>query len=332
MTALFPRIAGLLILVLVAGTSLARAQEDVIAAAKKEANLTLYLSMNLTDANGLMQLFRQKYPFINVNIFRADNEKLLNRIVTESTAGKFNGDAILISSFEVRVLLQKKLLQKYVSPESRFYPEGFIDKEGFWTSVYSIPRVIAYNTKLVRPDAAPKTYDDLLQPRWKNSFGLSDSATLWYTGFLKFYGEEKGRDFMRKLAAQKPAFRDSETVIIQLLAAGEFPLGMVYSHQAASLKKRGAPVDWVRTALPIVTGLKPIALSAKAQHPNAAKLFIDVALSKEGQELMKSFSRVPNRSDVTSDLKEGIKFYPADPRWGDGYGKYVDEFREIFFK
>ena len=332
MTALFPRIAGLLILVILAGTSLARAQEDVIAAAKKEANLTLYLSMNLTDANGLMQLFRQKYPFINVNIFRADNEKLLNRIVTEATAGKFNGDAILISSFEVRVLLQKKLLQKYVSPESRFYPEGFTDKEGFWTSVYSIPRVIAYNTKLVRPDAAPKTYDDLLQPRWKNSFGLSDSATLWYTGFLKFYGEEKGRDFMRKLAAQKPAFRDSETVIIQLLAAGEFPLGMVYSHQAASLKKRGAPVDWVRTALPIVTGLKPIALSAKAQHPNAAKLFIDVALSKEGQELMKSFSRVPNRSDVTSDLKEGIKFYPADPRWGDGYGKYVDEFREIFFK
>jgi iron(III) transport system substrate-binding protein len=332
MTALFPRIAGLLILVLVAGTSLARAQEDVIAAAKKEANLTLYLSMNLTDANGLMQLFRQKYPFVNVNIFRADNEKLLNRIVTEATAGKFNSDAILISSFEVRVLLQKKLLQKYVSPESRFYPEGFTDKEGFWTSVYSIPRVIAYNTKLVRPDSAPKTYDDLLQPRWKNSFGLSDSATLWYTGFLKFYGEEKGRDFMRKLAAQKPAFRDSETVIIQLLAAGEFPLGMVYSHQAASLKKRGAPVDWVRTALPIVTGLKPIALSAKAQHPNAAKLFIDVALSKEGQELMKSFSRVPNRSDVTSDLKEDIKFYPADPRWGDGYGKYVDEFREIFFK
>src|SRR5215216_1887970 len=152
-------------------TSSARAQEDVVAAAKKEANLTLYLSMNLTDANGLIQLFQKKYPFINVNHFRADNEKLLNRILTEATAGKFNGDVILISSFEVRVLLQRKLLQKYVSPESRFYPEGFTDKEGFWTSVYSIPRVIAYNSKLVRPDAVPKSYDDLLLPRWKNSFG-----------------------------------------------------------------------------------------------------------------------------------------------------------------
>ena len=223
--------------------SAALAQDDVVAAAKKEGQLVLYLSTNLTDANGIVQLFKQKYPFINVNLFRADNEKLLNRILTESTSGKFNGDVIMISSFEVRVLLQKKLLQKYVSPHSQAYPEGFTDKDGFWTSVYSIPRVIAYNTKLVPPQLAPKTFDDVLNPRWKGGFGLSDSATLWYTGFLKYAGEEKGRDFMRKLAAQKPAFRDSETVIIQLLGAGEFPLGLVYSHQAATLKKRGAPVD-----------------------------------------------------------------------------------------
>jgi iron(III) transport system substrate-binding protein len=225
--------------------------QDVVAAAKKEGEVLLYLSTNLADANGMIQLFKQKYPFINVNFFRADNEKLLNRILTESTTGKFNGDAIMISSFEVRVLLQKKLLQKYVSPHSQFYPEGFTDKDGFWTSVYSIPRIIAYNTKLVRPDVAPKSFDDLLNPRWKGGIGLSDSAVLWYTGFLKYHGEEKGRDFMRKLAVQKPAFRDGESIITQLLAAGEFPIGITYSHQAATMKRRGAPVEWVRTAQPI---------------------------------------------------------------------------------
>lgn len=310
----------------------AEASEDILAGAKKEGSLTLYLSTNLTDANGLIQLFNSKYPFVKVNLFRADNEKLLNRILTESAANKFTGDAIMISSFEVRVLLQKKLLQRYVSPHSQFYPEGFTDKDGFWTSVYSIPRVIAYNSRLVKPEAAPKSFDDILQPRWKGGFGMSDSATLWYTGFMKYLGEEKGRDFMRKLAAQKPAFRDSETVITQLLVAGEFPLGLVYSHQAAALKRNGAPIEWVRTAQPIVTGLKPIAVSAKAQHPNAARLFIDLVLSKEGQELIKSFSRIPDRGDVTSELKEGTKLYPTDPRWGDTYGKYVEEFREIFFK
>jgi iron(III) transport system substrate-binding protein len=327
---------GLVILILCFGVavnlSAGEANDDLVAGAKKEGNLTLYLSTNLADANGIIQLFKQKYPFINVNFFRADNEKLLNRILTESVANKFNGDAIMISSFEVRVLLQKKLLQKYVSPHSQFYPEGFTDKDGYWTSVYSIPRVIAYNTKLVKPDVAPRTFDDILQPRWKGGFGMSDSATLWYTGFMKYYGEEKGREFMRRLAAQKPAFRDSETVITQLLVAGEFPLGLVYSHQAAAIKRKGAPVEWVRTAQPIVTGLKPIGLSAKAQHPDAAKLFIDVVLSKEGQELIRSFSRIPDRGDVTSELKEGTKLYPADPRWGDSYAKYVDEFREIFFK
>src|ERR1044072_2407522 len=99
----------------------ATAADDLIAGAKKEGSLVLYLSTNLTDANGLIQLFKQKYPFINIDFFRADNEKLLNRILIESTTGKFNGDVIMISSFEVRVLLQKKLLQKYVSPHSQFY-------------------------------------------------------------------------------------------------------------------------------------------------------------------------------------------------------------------
>src|SRR5258706_721858 len=310
----------------------ASAEDDLVAGAKKEGILTLYLSTNLADANGVIQLYKSKYPFVNVNLFRADNEKLLNRILTESVSNKFNGDAIMISSFEVRVLLQKKLLQKYVSPHSQYFPEGFTDKDGYWTSVYSIPRAIAYNTKMVKPELAPKTFEDILQPRWKGGFGMSDSATLWYTGFMKYYGEEKGRDFMRKLAAQKPAFRDSETVVTQLLVAGEFPLGLVYSHQAAAIKRKGAPIEWVRTAQPIVTGLKPIGLSPKAQHPNAAKLFIDLVLSKEGQELIRSFSRIPDRSDVTSELKEGTKLYPADPKWGDSYGKYVEEFREIFFK
>src|SRR4029078_2639349 len=137
----------------------ATAADDLIAGAKKEGSLVLYLSPNLTDANGLIQLFKQKYPFINVNLFRADNEKLLNRILTESTSGKFDGDVIMISSFEVRVLLQKKLLQKYVSPHSSAYPEGFTDKDGFWTSVYSIPRVIAYHNNLVPQQLTRHSFD-----------------------------------------------------------------------------------------------------------------------------------------------------------------------------
>jgi len=310
----------------------ARPADDFVAGAKKEGELDLYLSTDLSDANGMMHAFRKRYPFVDVKFFRAGNDKLLNRILTEASAGKFNGDVILISSFEIRVLLQKKLLQKYVSPESSRYAEGFTDKEGYWTSVYSIPRVVAYNTKLVRNEVVPKTYEDLLQARWKNSFCMSDSAVLWYTGFLKFFGEEKGREFMKRLTAQKPLFRDSESIITQLMAAGEFPLGLTYLHQVGTMKRRGAPVDWIRTAQPIVTGLKPISLSGKAAHPNAGKLFIDFVLSKEGQELIRSFNRISGRVDIPSDVTEGTKLYPAEPRWGDDYSKHVEEFRSIFLK
>jgi iron(III) transport system substrate-binding protein len=108
-------------LALLSGRQTAWASDDqIIAGAKKEGEVSLYLSTNLTDANGMMQSFKQKYPFVNVGLFRADNEKLLSRILAEASAGKFTADVILISSFEVRVLMQKKLLQKYLSPESRF--------------------------------------------------------------------------------------------------------------------------------------------------------------------------------------------------------------------
>ena len=124
-------ISVVLLIVVILRSPCGFAADDLVAGAKKEGSLVLYLSTNLTDGNGLIQLFKQKYPFINVDFFRADNEKLLNRILTESTTGKFNGDVIMISSFEVRVLLQKRLLQKYISPHSQFYPEGFTDKDGF---------------------------------------------------------------------------------------------------------------------------------------------------------------------------------------------------------
>lgn len=166
---------------------------------------------------------------------------------------------------------------------------------------------------------------------------MSDSAFLWFTGFLNFRGEEKGKEYMKKLAAQRPAFQTGATLINQLVAAGEFPIGAsdVYSHNVEAMKEKGAPIEWVPAAEPIVTGLKPICLSSRALHPNAGKLFVDFALSKEGQELIRSFSRIPDRGDVQSDppyLKNGVKLYPASPRWGDSYSQRVKEFREIFMK
>jgi len=315
----------------------ASADEALVNGAKKEGNLLLYLSTNLADANATIQRFNQKYPFVRINLYRAENERLLNRILTEARAGKFEADVVLISSFEVRVLLQRELLQQYISPESRHYVEGFKDPKGFWTSVYSIPRVIGYNTSLVPANLAPTSYEDLLHPRWKGKILMSDSAFLWFTGFLNFRGEEKGRQYMKRLAAQMPGFQTGATLINQLVAAGEYPIGAsdVYSHNVEAMKGKGAPIDWVRTAEPIVTGLKPIGLSSRARHPNAGKLFIDFTLSKEGQELIRSFSRIPDRDDVPSDppyLKNGVKLFPASPAWGDNYSRYVKEFREIFQK
>ncbi len=108
---------------------------------------------------------------------------------------------------------------------------------------------------------------------------------------------------VRKLNQNKPAFRDGNVLIANLLAAGEFPLAITYAHLVERLRMRGAPVDWVAVK-PLVAVPISLALPARSAHPNAANLFVDLVLSKEGSELLKSMGRVPTRSDVQPSARQ----------------------------
>ncbi len=141
-------------------------EEQFIAGAKQEGEVSLYLSTNLTNANGMIQRFNQKYPFVKVNLFRADNRKTPGSNLTEASDGKFSADVILISSFEVRVLMQRKLLQKIPVTGEPVLSRGLHRQGRLLDERLFDPRVMAYNTKLVRPDAA-RNLEDLLQPKWK---------------------------------------------------------------------------------------------------------------------------------------------------------------------
>ena len=143
------------------------------------------------------------------------------------------------------------------------------------------------------------------------------------------WGKDKGHDFMRKFSQNKPASRDGNVLIADLLAAGEFPLAITYAHLVERLRMRGAPVDWVALK-PMIAAPISIALPARPAHPNAANLFMDLVLSKEGSELLMSMGRVPTRADVISSAKR------LDPRALDLVSLHVssddmdpEEFRRI---
>jgi len=321
-------ITSVALVILLSCFSQADAQQ--LEAAKKEGKVIWYTSMGVDDSQPFGASFTKKYPEIKVEIVRASAEKLLNRMLTEVKAGSYLFDVVTLSGFEAHIAQKQGLLGKYVSPESKVYPKGFKDPEGYWTDIWDNYYAVGYNTKMVKKDEAPKSWQDLLDPKWKGTFAMDDEEYEWYAGMLEAMGEEKGKNFMRTLAKQEIQWRKGHNLLAQLLVAGEFPLAMSYAHRVEQQKKRGAPVEWIATTDPIIVSLHPIGLGAKAEHPNAARLFIDFTISKAGQQLIQSFNRTPAHPELQAGPASNLPLYPISPSVADRYKKYIDEFRAIF--
>lgn len=281
----------------------ASASTQIIEAANKEGKLVIYTAMQPEDTQKLIGLYEDRYPAIDTAFYRAGSAPLVNRILTEIRAGKHLFDVISGKVSDLIPLKQKGALGKLRSHHLSQYDKKFQDPEGHYIDVYVNYYAVAYNTDLVKPGEAPARWEDLLDPKWKGGKVALDPRSFdWYYGILRAWGEGKGASFMRKLSAQAPAFREGNVLITNLLAAGEFPLAITYAHLVERLKKKGAPVDWVPVkslvAIPI-----SMALAAKAPHPHAAQLFLDLVLSKAGAELLREMGRIPTRRDVDPSVK-----------------------------
>jgi len=318
------------------GTSFASAAEDsrvpkLVEEAKKEGSLVWYLSASIEDARAVFLAFNKKYPFIKTEFFRAGSARLFNRIVNEARAGKVLFDVVAVRGLETHQLLKAGLLQPYVSPESAAYPAGFKEPKGYWVDYFDAYNVIGYNTQLVARDQAPRSWEDLLDPRWKNQIALDEENYSWYGALSVKWGKEKTQRYMRALARQNVQLRSGQTLIAQLMAAGEFPVAMVLAHRIEKMKEQGAPVEWVTTLDPVTASLHPIGIAAKAPHPNAAKLFIDFILSVEGQRLLLSIDRTPARPGIDTKMEaKKLKLFPIAPELGERYAEFQKEFRQIF--
>src|SRR5262249_37320692 len=121
------------------------------------------------------------------------------------------------------------------------------------------------------------------------------------SGLMRVWGNEKAIRYFQQLAKQEPAIQaGAPSSRIQLVAAGEFPLTLASGNTLQTFASRGAPVDWVPLQ-PVVVRLNPNILPARSRHRNAAKIFIAFVLSKKGQEMIRSFHRVPARTGVDAE-------------------------------
>jgi iron(III) transport system substrate-binding protein len=136
--------------------------------ARKEGNLIWYSSTTAEDSLALNRKFQELYPFVKVQHLRAPSEKMIERILLESRAGSFKADLVALPEIELTVLTQRKMLLKHFGFEHEAFPADVKDPMGYWTGIYVTAWVLAYNRNLLTAQAAPKTYADLLNPKWKN--------------------------------------------------------------------------------------------------------------------------------------------------------------------
>jgi iron(III) transport system substrate-binding protein len=322
----------LMITVLVCGTAHGASREELIEAAKKDREVVFCTTTNLEEANSMSRQFKAKYPFLEVNIIRAEGERIITRILQEARAKKTLVDVVQTPAFYLHALRKRGIMGDYASPEDRFYPPTF-KQENYWTTTYYNPYVVLYNTKLVAAQDLPKRYEDLLSPFWKNKMILEKDKIDWFTAMLEIMGREKGVRYMRELSKQTPMLRIGQTLITQLVAAGEASLQVNSNAVTVNrLKQKGAPIDWV-AAGPLPGLMVGVGLTAQAPHPAAARLFVDFLLSKEGQQMYQGAGRLVARSDLPQDESlrvRGAQIVPVDPAWAENFDADSKLMKEIF--
>lgn len=307
-------------------------RDEFIEAAKNEREVVLSTTINLAEAGSMARQFKTKYPFLEVNIIRAEGERIVTRVLQEARAKKTIVDVIQTPAFYLHALRKRGIIGEYTPADDRFYPRNF-KEEKVWTTTYYNPYVVLYNTKLIASQNLPKRYDDLLGSFWKNKMILEKDKIDWFTAMLQIMGREKGIRYMRELSRQTPMLRIGQELITQLVAAGEASLQVNSNAVTVNrLKQKGAPIDWVAPG-PLPGLMVGVGLTAQAPHPSAARLFVDFLLSKEGQQLYQSAGRLVARSDLPQDENmkvRGAQIVPVDPAWAENFDEDSKLMKEIF--
>jgi iron(III) transport system substrate-binding protein len=303
-----------------------RAQR-LIDGAKKEGTLTLYSSATIEDATAITDAFAKKYG-VKVRLWRGSSEDILRRAMTEAHATRYDVDVAETAGPEMEALRREKLLREITSPVfGDLVPQAVVPHRAWVMSRLSV-FAAGYNTNLVKTADAPKSYQDLTDPKWKGKLGIEADDAGWFLAVLGGIGEEKGLKLFRDIVAKNGiSVRKGHTLLANLVAAGEVPLALtVYRYRIEAMQKAGAPIAAV-TLPPAVALPTGIAVFHKAPHPNAAVLFVDFFLS-DGQRILAQRGNVPTN--------RGVKAPPPDLTFIDS-AKFLDEgdkwtklFRETF--
>jgi len=301
----------------------------LVEGAKKEGQVLFYNSN--TWLSTVAQEFEKKYPFVKVSVWRSDSTNVVKRTVEEYASGRFLVDVVETTPEFMAALHRKGVFQEYYSPEMAAYSDD-VKAKGKIGVYYLADRELyislGFNTKLVSLVEAPKTYTDLLDPKWKGKMTLSgDSVGVRWVGLLL---NVMGREYLEKLTRQDVKVQNiAPAALISQIISGEVPLSpTIFYSNIFTAKKTGAPVEW-RPLEPVIATIGSSGITTKAAHPHGALLFLDYLHSKEGQQVVMKGGLNSPREDTGSVEQKFKKSYFGAQYSLEEFEKNFTEWEEL---
>jgi iron(III) transport system substrate-binding protein len=301
--------------------------------ARREGAFTYYSISQAELIAAYMKGFTTRYPFIKGDFYRGSGNQLVVRTMMEHKTGRLAADVISVGTENIMALKRSGILTRYRSPEAQFYPREQYDKDGFFHADSLGLATIAYNAQLVKKEDAPKSYNDLLDPKWKGSLTIDLEPERAMLTWLSAWGEAKTRDYVQKLLANGTTVRRGHTLQGQLLCAGEFKIAVeVYPDGILRMKQKGCPAEIVfPNPTPALVGGN-YGINVNAPHPHAAALFIDFVLSPEGAKILSGTGRIPRRKGARPVYEElagleerGVPLYVVTAEQTDQVSKAMEK-------
>jgi len=280
--------------------------------ARKEGSVVWYCSLTEnTVLRPLAQAFAKKYPFIKIDYWRGGSTAIIQKVTAELVARAPVVDVVEGSGVAVPLIKAKAVLP-FTSPHLADYQEIYRDPRHLWAATRFSYYGLGYNTREVPKAEVPKTYEALLDPKWKGRMawrvGDSTGAELFITAARLAMGEDKAEAYLAKLAGQQLIpYTSSARSLVNQIIAGEYAIGLnIFLHHPVYSALKGAP-SASQPIEPVPSTVGTILLPRGVRHPHAAMLLIDFVLSPEGQEVMAREDYLPGNSKVEpSDAQKAI--------------------------
>lgn len=313
-------------------------EKKLYEAAKKEGTFVWWDQHSLKDATAFIDLFKKRYPGIDVKYWEAIVEVCETKFFAEQAAGITTVDQFEINRFgNFKGSGIPSDLSELVKDTG--YNKNFVEKDGLGAAFEHTVCGAAYNTDSISPKEAPRSWEALLDSKWKGKIAFEESLNffIWNT---ENWGEEKTVDYLKKVRDQKPLFINGPTQLTTLLSTGEYAIGVcAYLHRAMEQQDKGAPVNWA--PINLLTDDSKIGFNIipkTAPHPNAARLWMRWWMTPEAQlSLHEGIRRKGDPSPGTGTKAskylekmgvEGLKIFTPTTWTADNYDRLRKKYQD----